>query len=169
MTKAGEQNISYQTCPVNESFPPANISQGLPLLYKYSGQARAFLKIQDGCDAYCTYCIIPKIRTKVCNKAVKDVILEARNLINDSHREIVLTGIFVGAYGQATARRRRWETKRIYSLAKLLDQTANVNGLERVNPAQGLCGRYFTVDVSTLPEAKTFKIGQIVADFFVHR
>ncbi len=124
--------ISYQTSPESNSLPPPNISQVLPLLYKYSGQDRAFLKIQDGCDAYCTYCIIPKIRTNVCNKAVKDVLLEARNLVDDGHREIVLTGVFLGAYGQSTARRKRWEPERIDSLAELLNQTAEVNGLERL-------------------------------------
>jgi threonylcarbamoyladenosine tRNA methylthiotransferase MtaB len=46
-------------------------SKSLPVLTQFEGQSRAFLKVQDGCDAYCTYCIIPKIRTNVCNKDVK--------------------------------------------------------------------------------------------------
>ena len=63
-----------------------NSSDSLPILTQYSGQSRAFLKVQDGCDAYCTYCIIPKIRTNVCNKDVKTVITEAENLIRAGHK-----------------------------------------------------------------------------------
>ncbi len=107
-------------------------AQGLPLLNSYHGHSRAFLKVQDGCDAYCTYCIIPKIRTKVCNKAVKNVLTEAQNLIAAGHREIVLTGIFLGAYGQTTARRRRWDPALRDSLAELVAQVAQLPGLGRL-------------------------------------
>jgi threonylcarbamoyladenosine tRNA methylthiotransferase MtaB len=103
-----------------------------PLLKAFSGQTRAFLKIQDGCDAFCSYCIIPKIRTAVCNKDVKSVLREARALVAAGHKEIVLTGIFLGAYGQNTARRRHWDPGRRDALADLLDQVAGVPGLHRV-------------------------------------
>ncbi len=101
-------------------------------LHRFAGQCRAFLKIQDGCDASCTYCIIPKIRTNVCNKDVKSVLDEARNLITAGHREIVLTGIFLGAYGQTTARRKRWDAKNRDALAGLVDAVARLDGLQRL-------------------------------------
>ncbi len=107
--------------------PPA-----LPVITSFSGQTRAFLKIQDGCDAYCTYCIIPKIRTKVCNKSVKTVLAEAGALVRAGHKEIVLTGIFLGAYGQDTARRRHWDPGRLDSLADLVEKTAQTPGMERL-------------------------------------
>ena len=88
--------------------PPASTS--LPLLGEHqSGRQRAFLKIQDGCDAHCTYCIIPKLRPTLWSKPVEDAVEEARRLVASGHREIVLTGIFLGAYGHPTALRRRQE------------------------------------------------------------
>jgi len=104
----------------------------LPEITSFSGHARAFLKVQDGCDAFCTYCIIPKIRAKVCNKDVKTIVQEARDLVRAGHREIVLTGIFLGAYGQDTARRRHWDPARLDSLANLLDRIARTPGLRRL-------------------------------------
>jgi MiaB/RimO family radical SAM methylthiotransferase len=68
---------------------------------------RAFLKIQDGCDAHCTYCIIPQLRPTLWSRPINDAVAEATNLTNAGHAELVLTGIFLGAYGHATALRRR--------------------------------------------------------------
>lgn len=59
---------------------------------------RAFLKIQDGCDNFCSYCIIPFVRGKCRSKSFSDVILEAKNLVKNNHKEIVLTGIHTGSY-----------------------------------------------------------------------
>jgi threonylcarbamoyladenosine tRNA methylthiotransferase MtaB len=104
----------------------------LPLLSRYAGQCRAFLKIQDGCDAFCSYCIIPQIRTQVCHKDVKTVLTEAQNLVRAGHKEIVLSGIFLGAYGQATARRKLWDPQKRNALAELLEQLTGIAGLERI-------------------------------------
>jgi threonylcarbamoyladenosine tRNA methylthiotransferase MtaB len=80
----------------------------LPLLHDHqTGRQRAVLKIQDGCDAHCTYCIIPKLRPNLWSKPVRDAVAEARRLVDTGHVELVLTGIFLGAYGQPTALRRR--------------------------------------------------------------
>jgi threonylcarbamoyladenosine tRNA methylthiotransferase MtaB len=65
------------------------------------------LKIQDGCDAHCTYCIIPSLRPGLWSKPVDAAVGEARALVDAGHVEIVLTGIFLGAYAQPTALRRR--------------------------------------------------------------
>jgi threonylcarbamoyladenosine tRNA methylthiotransferase MtaB len=111
---------------------PPYLADSLPILTQFSGQSRAFLKVQDGCDAYCTYCIIPKIRTNVCNKDAKTVLKETQNLIDSGHKEVTLTGIFLGAYGQKTARRKKWEAGKLDSLARLADQIADLKGLERL-------------------------------------
>ena len=132
-TKNTRQNVlshSFEDQP--DRGAAACDAERLPLLNSYHGHSRAFLKVQDGCDAYCTYCIIPKIRTKVCNKAVKNVLMEAQNLIASGHREIVLTGIFLGAYGQTTARRRRWDPALRDSLAELVAQVAQLSGMGRL-------------------------------------
>lgn len=60
---------------------------------------RAFVKIQDGCNAFCSYCIIPYARGNIRSKAEDDVIREITNLVNKGYKEIVLTGIHTGKYG----------------------------------------------------------------------
>lgn len=64
-----------------------------------SEHARAYLKIQDGCDQFCTFCIIPLTRGKLRSRAPEDVINEAKELVRKGYHEIVLTGIHTGAYG----------------------------------------------------------------------
>jgi threonylcarbamoyladenosine tRNA methylthiotransferase MtaB len=68
---------------------------------------RALLKVQDGCDAWCSYCIVPRLRPALWSKSMDDAVSEARQLVAAGHLEIVLTGVFLGAYGQPTALRRR--------------------------------------------------------------
>lgn len=66
----------------------------------YSENVRAYLKIQDGCDNFCTYCIVPFRRGKMRSRALQDVVNEAEYLIKLGYKEIVLTGIHAGGYGQ---------------------------------------------------------------------
>ncbi len=61
-------------------------------------RTRAFVKIQDGCENFCTYCIIPYTRGKLRCKNKDDVIKEITTLVNNNHKEIVLTGIHTGSY-----------------------------------------------------------------------
>jgi threonylcarbamoyladenosine tRNA methylthiotransferase MtaB len=63
--------------------------------YKHS---RAFIKIQDGCDAYCSYCIVPYVRRNLWSKPKEDVLEEIQNLVLNNYREIVLCGIRLGKY-----------------------------------------------------------------------
>jgi len=93
---------------------------------------RAELKIQDGCDAHCTFCIIPRIRRTLRSKAIPDAVAEATRLVDLGHREIVLTGIFIGAYGHETALRRKQRRAGTSPLADLLDAVAQVPGLSRL-------------------------------------
>ena len=65
----------------------------------FSGKTRAFLKIQDGCNQFCSYCVIPYARGRERSMDPDMVIAEARN-ISQSHKEIVLTGIHTGRYGK---------------------------------------------------------------------
>jgi threonylcarbamoyladenosine tRNA methylthiotransferase MtaB len=106
--------------------------QKLPLLTSFKGHTRAFLKIQDGCDGYCTYCIVPKTRPFVRYKRSEQVLEEARALVKAGHREIVITGIFLGAYGQNSVRRKSWPGRENEHLANILDKTAEIPGLSRI-------------------------------------
>lgn len=62
--------------------------------------SRAFLKIQDGCEQYCSYCIIPYARGRVRSRPIEDIISEISRLCDNGYKEIVLTGIHVASYGK---------------------------------------------------------------------
>lgn len=65
---------------------------------KFTTHTRAFIKIQDGCNNFCSYCIIPYTRGNIRSKDFNNVIKEAETLVNNGHKEIVLTGIHTGSY-----------------------------------------------------------------------
>ena len=65
----------------------------------FENHTRAFVKVQDGCNAFCAYCIIPYTRGRVRSKKLDSVINEVTNLVNNGYKEIVLTGIHTGRYG----------------------------------------------------------------------
>lgn len=84
-------------------------------------KTRAYIKIEDGCENFCTYCIIPYARGKVRCKD-KDVIFEeAKSLIKNGHQEIVLTGIHTGHYYLKN-----------YNFSDLLDDLIKIDGLKRI-------------------------------------
>lgn len=68
-------------------------------IQSFEGRTRAFVKIQDGCENFCTYCIIPFVRGKCRSKNPKLVLKEITTLVNRGYQEIVLTGIHTGNYG----------------------------------------------------------------------
>jgi len=72
---------------------------GEPLGIRHFGErSRAFLKVQDGCKAPCTYCIIPTVRPQLWSKPLEQVVEEARQLLKEGYQELVLTGIRLGQY-----------------------------------------------------------------------
>jgi len=97
----------------------------------FAEHQRALLKVQDGCDAGCTYCIVPRVRPKVRYKPIEIAVAEARDLVRAGHKEIVVTGIFLGAYGRGTANRQRFGTSPSL-LPTLVDALARVQGLHRL-------------------------------------
>lgn len=135
--KAGEDRQAGVSLPISQS----NHSRSLPIVKEESlllrgiesfhGHQRAFLKIQDGCDAFCTYCIIPRLRPRLRSKPLESVIKEAEQLVHHGHSEIILTGIFLGAYGRETAIRKRWGSK-CSPLAELITALGRVSGLARL-------------------------------------
>jgi threonylcarbamoyladenosine tRNA methylthiotransferase MtaB len=106
--------------------------QRLSPLHSYYGQTRAFLKVQDGCDGTCTYCIIPKTRPIVRSRPVDVILEEAQALVRAGHKEIVITGINLGAYGQDTVRRKKWPDQQNNKLVELLDKIAQIPNLARI-------------------------------------
>lgn len=69
---------------------------------RHEGKTRATMKIQEGCDRYCAYCIIPTVRGPVRSMPLNDVKAEAKRLADSGYREIVLTGIHLASYGRGT-------------------------------------------------------------------
>lgn len=66
----------------------------------FHAHTRAFLKIQDGCNNFCSYCKVPLVRSQIKSKPIKEIISEARGLINNGYKEIVLCGICLGKHGR---------------------------------------------------------------------
>lgn len=92
-------------------------------IQKLANRTRAYLKIQDGCSQYCSYCIIPYARGPIRSREPKAVLEEVRRLEQNGFREIVLTGIHVASYG-----RDRKDT----SLLDILRQVHEVHGIKRI-------------------------------------
>ncbi|RAV21793.1 tRNA (N(6)-L-threonylcarbamoyladenosine(37)-C(2))-methylthiotransferase MtaB [Paenibacillus contaminans] len=90
---------------------------------EFSDRTRAFLKIQEGCNNFCTFCIIPWSRGLLRSRKPESVLQQAKQLVDAGYKEIVLTGIHTGGYG---------EDLEGYSLAKLLWDLDKVDGISRL-------------------------------------
>ena len=86
---------------------------------------RAWLKIQDGCNRFCTYCKVPYVRGPARSRSVEDVLEEVSNLNNNGVKEVVLTGINLGTYGRDIGKGKA-------NLAKLISLISNFKGIERI-------------------------------------
>ncbi|MES9683416.1 tRNA (N(6)-L-threonylcarbamoyladenosine(37)-C(2))-methylthiotransferase MtaB [Gottfriedia acidiceleris] len=89
----------------------------------FTDRTRASLKIQEGCNNFCTFCIIPWARGLMRSRDPKEVVKQATQLVESGYKEIVLTGIHTGGYGQ---------DMKDYNLAMLLKDLETVEGLKRV-------------------------------------
>ncbi|MBK6087823.1 tRNA (N(6)-L-threonylcarbamoyladenosine(37)-C(2))-methylthiotransferase MtaB [Ruminococcus difficilis] len=99
----------------NEAFEPMRINA-------FNERTRACIKIEDGCNRFCTYCIIPYARGRVRSKELDEIRKEAEALAENGFKEIVLVGINLSAYGQ------EWDLN-VYDAVKVVCQT---DGIERV-------------------------------------
>jgi len=90
--------------------------------YSFGDRTRSFLKVQDGCDYYCTYCTIPFARGRSCNDSIQNTVAEAREIVKKGTLEIILTGVNIGDFGKSTG-------EEFIDLLKELDQ---IEGLKRI-------------------------------------
>lgn len=95
---------------------------GMPIS-GFSDRSRAFIKIQDGCDGTCSYCIVPFARGPSRSRPLPDVMVEARRLAEAGFQEVVLTGVHIGAYGR--------DLSPPLSLTAAVEQLEQVEGLRR--------------------------------------
>jgi threonylcarbamoyladenosine tRNA methylthiotransferase MtaB len=106
---------AYLETPVND-LPKflEDEEEGLPVLKNFYNRSRAFLKIQDGCSSFCSYCIVPYTRGPSRSYPLSQVLEQARLFIEQGYREIVITGIHIGMWGKDLIPRS--------SLAQLLEK-----------------------------------------------
>ncbi|MGN0145389.1 MAG: tRNA (N(6)-L-threonylcarbamoyladenosine(37)-C(2))-methylthiotransferase MtaB [Clostridium sp.] len=101
----------------NKEFEDLNIEE-------YQDKTRAFLKIQDGCNRFCAYCLIPYTRGAVCSKDPEKVISEIHKLAEHGFKEIILSGIHTASYGI--------DLEGDVSLITILEEIEKIDGIERV-------------------------------------
>ena len=99
----------------------ANFSMSVSEAGKHT---RALMKVQDGCSAFCTYCIIPYVRGRMTSRPLPDIVQEAKEIAANGYKEIVITGVHLGAYGLDTGRQ--------INIADILEHIHPIDGVERI-------------------------------------
>ena len=89
---------------------------------EFTSHTRGFIKVQDGCNNFCTYCIIPYMRGNIRSKDLNTALEEAKTLVAHGHQEIVLTGIHTGSYGRGTD----------HDLTDLINAMSDIEGLKNI-------------------------------------
>ncbi len=113
----GKSQVHVEGVLKNKKFEELNIEE-------YQDKTRAFLKIQDGCNRFCTYCIIPYSRGSVCSKDPKKVLEEVNKLAEHGFKEIILSGIHTASYGL--------DLEGSINLIDIIDEIEKVEGIERI-------------------------------------
>ena len=90
----------------------------------FTEKTRAVIKIQDGCDRFCSYCIIPYARGRVRSRKPESVVSEIEKIAKEGIKEVVITGIHIASYGK--------DFKNDYRLIDLLEELNKINGIERI-------------------------------------
>ena len=90
----------------------------------YTEKTRAVIKVQDGCDRFCSYCIIPYARGRVRSREPEHIIKEIKQIANEGIKEVVITGIHIASYGK--------DFKKDYKLIDLLEEINKIDGIERI-------------------------------------
>jgi threonylcarbamoyladenosine tRNA methylthiotransferase MtaB len=111
-TKPGKSIVKYDSIKKTTKFVPS---------FSYGDRTRSFLKVQDGCDYFCTFCTIPLARGKSRNATIEQTVNEAKKIAETEIKEIVLTGVNIGDFGQGVQ-------ENFYGLVQALDK---VDGIDR--------------------------------------
>lgn len=90
----------------------------------YTEKTRAVIKVQDGCDRFCSYCIIPYARGRVRSRKPENILAEIEKIAQNGIKEVVITGIHVASYGK--------DFKEEYKLIDLLEEINQIKGIERI-------------------------------------
>lgn len=113
----GKQIIEVGEVLKNKKFEDLRIEE-------YQNKTRAFLKIQDGCNRFCSYCLIPYARGAVCSKPLETIVQEVKMLSGNGFKEIILAGIHIASYGV--------DLEGKVTLVDVLEEIEKIEGIERV-------------------------------------
>lgn len=116
-------------------------------IHSTAEHVRAYIKVQDGCNQFCTYCIIPYARGRVRSRKIANVLEEVRELAQKGYKEIVLTGIHLSSYGAD------FKNEENSSLLALIQEVHKVEGIERIRLGSlepGIITEEFAKSVSEL-------------------
>lgn len=116
------RNINMKNDMINENSCKEFVEYGT---VTYTEKNRAVIKIQDGCNMFCTYCIIPYARGRIRSRKLSDVVKEIKEISKKGIKEVVITGIHIASYG------KDWKESNI-SLIDLLEEINKVEGIERI-------------------------------------
>ena len=116
-----DRTDSSHVIEINETHEYERLS-----IHKIADHTRAFLKVQDGCNQFCSYCIIPYTRGRVRSRRPEEVVAEVRELASAGYQEVVLTGIHLSSYGVDFKEEER------ENLLSLIRQVHEVDGIRRI-------------------------------------
>lgn len=97
----------------------------------YTEKTRAVIKIQDGCDRFCSYCIIPYARGRVRSRKPESIVSEITQIASNGIKEVVITGIHIASYGKDFSMSKDPELQN-YKLIDLLEEINSINGIQRI-------------------------------------
>ena len=135
----GKSQVHVQGVLQNKVFEDLKIED-------YQDKTRAFLKIQDGCNRFCTYCTIPYARGSVCSKDPNKVLSEVRELAKNGFKEVILSGIHTASYGL--------DLEGNVNLISLIEEIEKIDGIERIRIGS-IEPAFFTPEV--IEKIKSFK------------
>ena len=135
----GKSQVHVQGVLQNKVFEDLKIED-------YQDKTRAFLKIQDGCNRFCTYCTIPYARGSVCSKDPNKVLSEVRELAKNGFKEVILSGIHTASYGL--------DLEGNINLISIIDEIEKIDGIERIRIGS-IEPAFFTPEV--IEKIKNFK------------
>lgn len=95
-------------------------------------KTRAYIKIQDGCNQFCSYCIIPYVRGRIRSRNEEDIIQEVKRVVSHGYKEVVLTGIHLSSYGVDLQGEKNFVALEGKPLLSIIEKVSEVKGLERI-------------------------------------
>lgn len=124
-------NINYQESIIDINSTSLDIKYEDLKINKTEENTRAYIKIQDGCNQFCSYCIIPYVRGRIRSRSKESILNEVYELVANGYKEVVITGIHISSYGLDFLEEKVKGFRYNY-LLDVIESIANVEGIERI-------------------------------------